>query len=96
MLEDIGLMEAAAGKLPEATACLGQARALYTKRDDILRAVLHEASALGKENKTKPALDLLRNTLRILSDAPASALLRKLEAELRAKPAAPPANPRRP
>jgi uncharacterized protein (TIGR03790 family) len=96
MLEDIGLLEAAAGKLPEATASLGQARALYTKRDDILRAVLHEASALGKENKTKPALDLLRNTLRILSDAPASALLKKLEAELRSKPAAPPANPRRP
>jgi hypothetical protein len=96
MLEDIGLMDAAAQKFPEATASLDQARTLYTKRDDILRAVLHEATVLGKQNKTKPALDLLHNTLRILSNAPASALLKKLEMELRATKPAPPPNPRRP
>jgi uncharacterized protein (TIGR03790 family) len=97
MLEDLGLMEAAADKLPEATACFDQARTTYAKRDDILRAVLHEANLLAKQNKMKRALDLLRDTLRIVPNAPASVLLKKLEAELRsARPAAPPANPRRP
>jgi uncharacterized protein (TIGR03790 family) len=97
MLEDLGAMETAAEKLPEAVACLDQARTLYTKRDDILRAVLEEANVLAKLNKTKRALDILRDTLRIISNAPASALLKKLEMELRsAKPPAPPANPRRP
>lgn len=97
MLEDLGLMETAPEKAADAAACFGQARALYTKRDDILRAVLHEANALAKQNKTKQALENLRNTLRIVPNAPASALLKKLEMELRSmKPAAPPSNPRRP
>jgi tetratricopeptide (TPR) repeat protein len=90
-------METAAGKLPEAVACFDQARAIYTKRDDILRAVLLEANALGKQNKTKQALEILRNTLRIVPNAPASSLLKKLEMELRsARPAPAPATPRRP
>ena len=97
MLEDLGTMEAAAEKFPEAAACFDQARTLYTKRDDILRVVLEEATVLAKQNKTKRALDILRDTLRIISNAPASALLKKLEMELRAaKPPAPAANPRRP
>ena len=97
MLEDLGLMEAAGERLTEATVCFDQARTLYTKRDDILRTVMEEAEVLGKQNKTKRALDLLRDTLRIISNAPASALLKKLEMELRStKPPAPSANPRRP
>ena len=89
MLEDLGLMEAAAENYPAATGCFDLARTTYTKRDDILRTVLEEANALAKDNKTKRALDLLRSVLRIVPDAPASALLKKLEAELRAaKPAA--------
>jgi hypothetical protein len=97
MLEDIGLLEAAAENYPGATICFDLARTTYTKRDDILRTVLHEADAMAKQNKAKRGLDLLRNVLRIVPDAPASALLRKLESELRAvKPAATPANQRRP
>jgi uncharacterized protein (TIGR03790 family) len=97
MLEDLGLMEAAAGNYPAATGCFDLARTTFTKRDDILRTVLEEANAMAKDNKTKRALDLLRSVLRIAPDAPASALLKKMEAELRAaKPAATPANPRRP
>ena len=65
------------------------ARTTYTKRDDILRAVLLEADALAKQNKAKRALDLVRDVLRIVPDAPASTLLRKMEMELRA------ANPRK-
>lgn len=97
MLEDLGLMEAAAGNYPSAAGCFDLARTVYTKRDDILRTVMEEANALAKQNKTKRALELLRGVLRIVSDAPASALLKKLETELRsAKPAPTPANqPRR-
>jgi uncharacterized protein (TIGR03790 family) len=97
MLEDLGLIEAADGNLATAAVCFDQARTTYTKRDDILRTVLHEANALAKDNKPKRGLDLIRSVLRIVPDAPASALLKKLEGELRAvKPAATPANMRRP
>src|SRR5438067_3065725 len=91
MLEDIGLLEAAAQNYVGASGCFDLARTTYTKRDDILRTVLHEADALAKQNKPKRAVDLLRSVLRIVPDAPASALLKKMEIELRAvKPAAPP------
>lgn len=89
MLEDLGLMEVAAQNYLGATGCFDLARTTYTKRDDILRTVLHEANAMAKDNKTKRAIDLIRNVLRIVPDAPASALLKKLEAELRATKPAP-------
>jgi uncharacterized protein (TIGR03790 family) len=96
MLEDLGLLEAAAGNYSAATGWFDLARTTYSKRDDILRTVMEEANVLAKDNKTKRALDLLRSVLRIVPDAPASALMKKLEAELRAtKPAAAP-SPRRP
>jgi uncharacterized protein (TIGR03790 family) len=97
MLEDIGLLEAGAENYVGASGCFDLARTTYTKRDDILRTVLHEAEVLAKQNKAKRAVDLLRSVLRIVPDAPASALLKKMETELRAvKPAATPTNPRRP
>jgi uncharacterized protein (TIGR03790 family) len=97
MLEDIGLLEAAAENPVGASSCFDLARTTYTKRDDILRTVLHEADALAKQNKPNRALDLIRTVVRIVPDAPASSLLKKLEMELRAtKPAATPQNrPRR-
>jgi uncharacterized protein (TIGR03790 family) len=82
MLEDLGLMEAAAENYTGATGCFDLARTLYTKRDDILRTVLEEADALGKDKKQKRALDLIRMVLRISPDAPAASLLRKKEGEL--------------
>jgi hypothetical protein len=84
MLEDIGLLEAAAENPVGASGCFDLARATYTKRDDILRTVLHEAEALAKQNKPRRALDLIRTVLRVAPDAPASALLKKMEMELRA------------
>ena len=93
MLEDIGLLEAGAGNYVGASGCFDLARTTYTKRDDILRTVLHEAEALGKQNKAKRALDLIRLVLRISPGAPAASLLKKMEMELRAtKPA--PTSPR--
>ncbi|MEY2548669.1 MAG: hypothetical protein QOD64_1251 [Verrucomicrobiota bacterium] len=97
MLEDIGLLEAGAENYAGASGCFDLARTTYTKRDDILRTVLHEGNALAKQNKAKRALDLVRMVLRISPDAPASALLKKMEMELRAtKPAPSPPNPRKP
>ncbi len=97
MLEDVGLLEAAAENYVGAAGCFDLARTTYVKRDDILRTVLHEADALAKQNKAKRALDLIRGVLRIVPDAPASALLKKMEMELRAvKPPPPPSNQRRP
>jgi hypothetical protein len=93
MLEDIGLMEMAAQNYLGAIGCFDLARTIYSKRDDILRVVLHEAEAMAKDNKTKRALDLIRNVLRVVPDAPASSLLKKLEAELRATQPAPPRRP---
>lgn len=88
MLEDVGLLEANAENYAGAAGCFDLARTIYTKRDDILRTVLHQAGALGRDRKTKRALDLIRSVLRIVPDAPASALLRKKEGELKAaKPA---------
>jgi uncharacterized protein (TIGR03790 family) len=90
MLEDIGLLETDAQNYVGASGCFDLARTTYTKRDDILRTVLHEADALAKQNKAKRALDLIRSVLRIVPDAPASSLLRKAEMELRAaKPPGP-------
>jgi uncharacterized protein (TIGR03790 family) len=82
MLEDVGLHEMGAENYAGATGCFDLARSIYTRRDDILRTVLHEANALGKDKKAKRGLDLIRNVLRIAPDAPASSLLRKLEGEL--------------
>jgi uncharacterized protein (TIGR03790 family) len=93
MLEDIGLLEAVAQNPVGASGCFDLARTTYTKRDDILRSVLHEADALGKQNKPNRALDLIRTVLRIVPDAPASSLLKKKEMELHAtKPAATPSS----
>ena len=89
MLEDVGLLEEEAGDYANASGCFNLARSLYTKRDDILRNVLHEADALAKQNKAKRALDLIRNVVRVAPDAPASSLLRKMEMELRATPTSP-------
>jgi uncharacterized protein (TIGR03790 family) len=89
MIEDLGLMEAADGNFALATSYFQQARACYTKRDDILRAVLEEADGWIKQEKPKRALDVVRSTLRIVPDAPTAVLLRKMEQDLTA-PSPPP------
>ncbi len=95
MLEDLGLFEAASQNYVGASGCFDLARTTYTKRDDILRTVLHEADALAKQNKAKRGADLIRSVLRIVSDAPAAPLLKKMETNLRgARPAPTPGPPR--
>lgn len=93
MIEDIGLMEAADGDFAAATSHFQLARACYAKRDDILRAVLEEADGWVKQKKPKRALDVIRSTLRIVPDAPASSLLRKMEQDLKAPSPTPTPSP---
>jgi len=95
MIEDLGAQEAQDGNFVSATSYFQQARACYTKRDDILRVVLEEADTWIKQDKPKRALELIRSVLRIISDAPASALLKKVELQL-APPPTPSSTPRSP
>jgi hypothetical protein len=90
MIEDLGSMVARDGDFVLATSYFQQARASYTKRDDILRVVLEEADCWIKQDKPKRALELVRSVLRIVSDAPAVPLLRKIEQDLTTPPATPP------
>ena len=95
MIEDLGLMEARDGKWAAATAHFQQARSIYTKREDILRAVLHEADGWAKQGKPKRGAEVVRSVLRIVSDAPTIALFKKVEQELAPPPPAPQPRPQR-
>ena len=79
MLEDLALMEFAAGRFGSATSYLQQARACYTKRDDILRAVIVQSDAFIKDKKPRRALELVRSVLQIAPNSSAAGLLTKLE-----------------
>ena len=79
MLEDLGLMEMAANNFGPASSYLQQARACYNKRDDILRAVIEQSDAFMKDKKPRRAVELIRSVVRIVPNAPASVLLRKME-----------------
>lgn len=90
MIEDLGSMEARDGNLVAATSYYQQARATYSKRDDIIRVVLQETDAWIKQNKPKRAVDLAHTVLRIVSpDIPSAALLRKVEQDAMAPPPRP-------
>jgi hypothetical protein len=92
IIEDIAGLEAHDGNFAVATSCYQQARATYTKRDDIVRVVVEEADSWVRFGKPKRALDLVRSVLRIVTEAPSAPLLRQLEAGLTAPPPrAPPA-----
>ena len=95
MIEDLGLMEARDGKWPAATTHFQQARSLYSKREDILRCVLHEADSWAKQGKPRRGAEVVRSVLRIVSDAPTVALFKKIEQELAPPPPAAPAQSKR-
>ncbi|MEP6955339.1 MAG: TIGR03790 family protein [Chthoniobacterales bacterium] len=86
MIEDLGMMEAEAGKWASATTYFQQARSIYTKRDDILRATLEESNGWAKQGNKKRALDAVRGVLRIVSDPATVALFKAKEAELSPPP----------
>ncbi len=82
MMEDLGLSEKENGKFSSAASYLQQARSLYSKPDDILRTIVEQADALIASGNKKAALALIRSVARLAPDAPAIALLRKMEQEL--------------
>ena len=94
MLEDLALMEVAANNFGVAGSYLQQARVCYTKRDDILRTVIELGDVYLKDSKPRRTLDLVRGVLRIVPDAPASALLKKLEQPATESPTPSPSPPR--
>ncbi len=81
MIEDLGLMEAKDGNTASAISCFQQARATYTKRDDILRVVLEEAEGLVKQGNSKRAVELVRNVLKVVA-GPTGELLKKVEEDI--------------
>lgn len=89
MIEDLGSIEMQAGNFAAATSYFQIARGCYTKRDDILRAVIEEADGWTEQKKPKRALDVIRSTLRLVPQAPAASLLRKMEANIIAPPPVP-------
>jgi len=72
---------------------LRQARSLYTQADDILRVVLEQADALIKADDKKAALALVQSVAALAPDAPATALLRKIEQQLNPAPLTPKPSP---
>ena len=93
MLEDLGSIEARDGNLSTATDYFKRARTCYRNNDDILRAALEEADAWFKQKKLNRAVDLIRAALRTAPDVPAASLLKKIEQNLSATPAASPNKP---
>jgi uncharacterized protein (TIGR03790 family) len=90
MIEDLGLIEKERGNFRSAVSYLQQARSLYSKPEDILRTVLEQVDALLKLNDKKTALALVRSVTQLVPDAPATALLGKIEQELNPPPRAVP------
>jgi uncharacterized protein (TIGR03790 family) len=94
MMEDLALMELQEKNFSGAIGQLQQARAGYSKREDIVRCVLEECGALVQSGKPKRAIELARMVLRIVPDSPAAPLLRKVESDLAPKPQATNSSPR--
>ncbi|MEO7168248.1 MAG: TIGR03790 family protein [Spartobacteria bacterium] len=93
MLEDLGLIEKENGNFANAVSQLQRARSLYSQPGDILRTVLEQADALVKAGDRAAALTLLREVPRTLPNAPATALLKKIEQELSPSPPVPKQSP---
>ena len=92
MMEDVALIEKENGNFIAAAGDLERARSFYTTPDDILRTVLEQSDALIKAGDKRAALALVQRVSRLAPDAPATALLRKMEEQLNPAPSATPPN----
>jgi len=86
MLEDVGLMEARDRDFRSAASHFSEARIVYATKEDILRVVLEEVESWIKQGNRRRALELVHGVLKIVSDTPAAALLRKIEQDLTPAP----------
>ncbi len=82
MIEDLGMIEKGNGNYASAIGYFRQARSLYTKSDDNLRALLEQADASLLSGDKEGALALIRGTARLLREGPATALLRKIDQQI--------------
>jgi uncharacterized protein (TIGR03790 family) len=82
MIEDLGLVQKEAGDFSGAISYLQQARTIYKQRGDLLRVVLEQADALIQADRKKEALALVKSTMALVSDAPSTALLKKVADQL--------------
>lgn len=89
MIEDLGMIEKENGNYASAVGYFRQARSLYTKSDDNLRALLEQADALLLSGDKDGALALVRGTMKLLPEGPAAALLRKIEQQINPPPPTP-------
>lgn len=93
MLEDLGMMEKEDGNYASAVGYFRQARSLYKKSDDNLRALLEQADALLRSGDKEGALALLRSAARLLPEGPGAALLRRIDQQLNPPPPTPALTP---
>lgn len=89
MLEDLGALAARANDHAAAAAHFQQARAIYKKRDDIVRATLQEAEAWLKAGNKKRSATLLKTVLSAIMPGPTEVLIRKKLEEIEPPPATP-------
>ena len=87
--EELGLLQAAAGDSAAAQSSWIQAWQTYKDPADQIRCVLHTVGALRREKKTSSALALLHEQMRRTPNAPATPLLKAIEAELNPPPLTP-------
>jgi len=93
MIEDLGMIEKENKNYASAVGYFRQARSLYTKPDDNLRALLEQADALLLSGDKDGALALIRGAVKLLPEGPAAALLRKIDQQINPPPQTPPPLP---
>ena len=89
MLEDLGMIEKENGNYAAAVSYFRQARSLYKKSDDNLRALLEQADATLRSGDKKGALALINGTAQSLPAGPAASLLHRIEQQINPPPPTP-------
>ena len=93
MIEDLGMIEKENGHYASAVGYFRQARSLYTKSADKLRALLEQADALHRSGDKEGALALIRGAARLLPEGPGAALLRRVDQQINPPPPTPEPTP---
>ena len=89
MIEDLGMIEKENKNYASAVGYFRQARSLYKKSDDNLRALLEQADALLLSGDEDGALALIRGTAKLLPEGPGRALLGKIDQQINPPPPTP-------
>jgi uncharacterized protein (TIGR03790 family) len=82
MIEDLGMIEKENGNYASAISYFRQARSIYTKPDDNLRALLEQADAALLSGDKDGATALIRGEAKLLREGPAMKLLRKIDQQI--------------